>query len=294
MKAIVPIATPVLVELADGQPSTTSLDVAAHFGKLHKDVLKRINSLDCSPEFAQRNFAPCSRPGANNKPEPFFRLTRDGFTFLCMGFTGKEAAKWKEAYINAFNEMEAALQQVSQTKAKRAPKALPGLSSDQQSTLKALVVARVEALPKEKQGKAAITCWSALKSKFGCGYKEIAPEQFTEAVSLVARVVLEGEWLGKPASSGSFADIVGQPLKRSERWMVSLDAQGRERYQLIPYDACVMTQQELMQAMVTPGELPVSTEEMFEFAMAAMANLKARSDYQSMRVKQQTERRVLR
>jgi phage regulator Rha-like protein len=39
-----------------------------------------------------------------------YRITRDGFTFLCMGFTGAEAAKWKEAYINAFNEMEAALQ----------------------------------------------------------------------------------------------------------------------------------------------------------------------------------------
>ncbi|WXF31053.1 Rha family transcriptional regulator (plasmid) [Pseudomonas aeruginosa] len=36
-------------------------------------------------------------------------MTRDGFTFLCIGFTGKEAARWKEAYINAFNKMEQAL-----------------------------------------------------------------------------------------------------------------------------------------------------------------------------------------
>ncbi|MBL7583265.1 Rha family transcriptional regulator, partial [Pseudomonas aeruginosa] len=43
------------------------------------------------------------------KPEPYFRMTRDGFTFLCMGFTGKEAARWKEAYINAFNKMEQAI-----------------------------------------------------------------------------------------------------------------------------------------------------------------------------------------
>lgn len=108
MKAIAPIApiAPVAVELIDGHPTTTSLDVAAHFGKLHKDVLKRIASLDCSSEFTQRNFAPCTRPGSNNKPEPYYRMTRDGFTFLCMGFTGKEAAKWKEAYINAFNQLE--------------------------------------------------------------------------------------------------------------------------------------------------------------------------------------------
>jgi hypothetical protein len=48
--------------------------------------------------------------GATRK-SPAYRMTRDGFTFLCMGFTGAEAARWKEAYINAFNRMEAELQQ---------------------------------------------------------------------------------------------------------------------------------------------------------------------------------------
>lgn len=38
-----------------------------------------------------------------------YELTRDGFTFLCMGFTGSQAALWKERYIEAFNQMEAAL-----------------------------------------------------------------------------------------------------------------------------------------------------------------------------------------
>lgn len=35
-----------------------------------------------------------------------YYLTRDGFTFPAMGFTGKIAARFKEACINAFNEME--------------------------------------------------------------------------------------------------------------------------------------------------------------------------------------------
>lgn len=33
-------------------------------------------------------------------------MTKDGFIFLVMGFTGKKAAQFKEAYINAFNQME--------------------------------------------------------------------------------------------------------------------------------------------------------------------------------------------
>ncbi len=99
----------VSVEFIDGKATTTSLGVAAHFGKRHDNVLKRIRSLECSSDFTLRNFAECSRAGANNKPEPFFRLTRDGFTFLCMGFTGREAAMWKESYINAFNNIEQVL-----------------------------------------------------------------------------------------------------------------------------------------------------------------------------------------
>lgn len=103
----------VAVELVDGHPTTTSLAVAERFGKLHKDVLRRIASLDCSPDFHKRNFAPMIVRVTVGKgavrEEPAFRMSRDGFTFLCMGFTGKEAAKFKEAYINAFNQMESAL-----------------------------------------------------------------------------------------------------------------------------------------------------------------------------------------
>ena len=91
--------------------------------------------------------------------------------------------------------LDAALEQFGPV-ARPAPRALlGGLSGEQQGALKALVAARIEELPEAGRGKAATVCWSALKSKFGCSYKEIAPEQFTEAVSLVARIVLEGELL---------------------------------------------------------------------------------------------------
>lgn len=168
-------------------------------------------------------------------------------------------------------------------------KALPnGLTGEQQGAIKALVAARIETLPESARGKAAIRCWSALKSKFGCSFKKISPEQFTEAVGLVARVELEGEWMGKLTG---FAGVIGRPMSPIERWMVSLDPQGRERYTPVPVDACVMTHRELIKAMVTPGALDVSTEEMFELSMAALANLKARSDSQGMRLQQLSDRR---
>ncbi len=80
----------------------------------------------------------------------------------------------------------------------KAKKALPGkITKEQQEAIKQLVMSRGQSLPKEKQAKAMITMWSSLKSHFGCSYKEISEEQFTEALSLAARVPLEGEFIGK-------------------------------------------------------------------------------------------------
>lgn len=84
------------------------------------------------------------------------------------------------------------------TNPRKVKKALPGkITTEQQEAIKQLVLNRGRALPKEKQAKAMITMWSSLKSHFGCTYKEIAESQFTEALSLAARVPLEGELLGR-------------------------------------------------------------------------------------------------
>lgn len=92
-----------------GQISTTSKQVAEHFGKRHSDVMRAIKTLECSAEFSLRNFAQSEFVDERGKRRSAYRMTRDGFVFLAMGFTGPEAAQWKEAYIEAFNTMEAEL-----------------------------------------------------------------------------------------------------------------------------------------------------------------------------------------
>ena len=97
--------------MADGQPTATSLQVAEHFGKRHGDVIRAIRNLGCSDGYRERNFALTINrvPGPKGalRDEPMYHITRDGFALLAMGFTGKEAMRWKEAYIAAFNAMEA-------------------------------------------------------------------------------------------------------------------------------------------------------------------------------------------
>ena len=87
----------------------TSLDIAETFGKEHKNVLRDIKQLECSDEFGQLNFEPSSYINQQNKEQPMYFITRDGFTLLVMGYTGAKAMKFKEAYIRQFNAMEKAL-----------------------------------------------------------------------------------------------------------------------------------------------------------------------------------------
>lgn len=84
----------------------SSRDVAERFEKNHKDVIRNIKALDCSLEFTGRNFALSEYKDPTGRTLPQYLMTRDGFTFLAMGFTGARAARFKEAYINEFNRME--------------------------------------------------------------------------------------------------------------------------------------------------------------------------------------------
>lgn len=103
------------ITVVNGQAVTSSLAVADYFTKRHDDVLKRIRALECSPEFNARNFAAVEYIDAKGERRPAFQITRDGFAFLAMGFTGKRAAQFKEAYITAFNQMENVLHGVTDT-----------------------------------------------------------------------------------------------------------------------------------------------------------------------------------
>lgn len=83
-----------------------SLIVAQMFERRHDNVLRDIKTLDCSDEFRRLNFEESSYINEQGKKQPCVNMTRDGFTFLVMGYRGKKAARFKEAYIKRFNEME--------------------------------------------------------------------------------------------------------------------------------------------------------------------------------------------
>ncbi|EBB7877683.1 Rha family transcriptional regulator [Salmonella enterica] len=109
LPALANTATTPNVFIHDGKAVTTSKAVGEFFRKLHKDVIRTIESLECSPEFTRLNFELSEYTDSTGRKLPMYEMTKDGFVFLVMGFTGKKAAAFKEAYIAEFNRMEAEL-----------------------------------------------------------------------------------------------------------------------------------------------------------------------------------------
>ena len=100
-----------LVVLKENNAVTTSLMVAEVFGKRHDNVIRAIDQIKAdSVEIPNAlNFEEADFIDKNGENRRSYEMGRDAFMLLAMGFTGKEALKFKLMFIDAFNKMEAAL-----------------------------------------------------------------------------------------------------------------------------------------------------------------------------------------
>jgi len=97
----------------DGKLVTNTLYVSMVFNKEHKSVLRALDLLECTEKFRERNFAPSFYTSEQNKQIRMFEMTEKGFSLLAFSFTGEKAVKFKEKYLDKFEEMS---EQLAQTK----------------------------------------------------------------------------------------------------------------------------------------------------------------------------------
>lgn len=104
-----------LVYLKNNEAVCDSLQVAEKFHKRHADVIRAIENLieNDSTQNCVQCFKRTSYKDDTGKSNKMYRMNRDGFSILAMGFTGKKAMEWKWAYINAFNQMESFIREKS-------------------------------------------------------------------------------------------------------------------------------------------------------------------------------------
>ena len=110
------------VEIINNQNElyVSSLEVARNFNKEHKDVLEKIDNYRAENSAVLSMFKEDTYTASNGKRNKCYLINRDGFSLLCMGFTGAKALDWKIKYINAFNKMEGQLKQASTLSEKEA------------------------------------------------------------------------------------------------------------------------------------------------------------------------------
>ena len=98
-----------LVYLKSNEAQTDSLQVAEFFHKNHQHVLEKIDKIVVENSTTKSMFRFTTYKAKDNQMHRICYMNRDGFTLLAMGFTGKKAMEWKLKYIEAFNKMEAIL-----------------------------------------------------------------------------------------------------------------------------------------------------------------------------------------
>ncbi|ECL4324858.1 Rha family transcriptional regulator [Campylobacter jejuni] len=103
------------LEVVDNAVYTTSLSVAEVFNKNHKNIIRKINEFP-KDNFTKLNFEPSKYIDSMGRVLPCYKITRDGFSLLVMGFTGEKAYKWKVEFIKVFNEMEKRLRNIEYEK----------------------------------------------------------------------------------------------------------------------------------------------------------------------------------
>lgn len=101
-----------LIQITNGKPTTTSLQVAEFFKKDHSKILRDIRSI--LDQETKANFGLSNYKDKSGKENLMYIIDKDGFTLLAMGFTGKKAFEFKKSYIKAFNAMEKELSKPKQ------------------------------------------------------------------------------------------------------------------------------------------------------------------------------------
>ncbi|GEG28037.1 hypothetical protein EC150316_01191 [Escherichia coli O145:H28] len=105
--ATVPVSPYLKIEVVNGRAVIFSLYVACHFKRMHKNIVDRIEYLNCSREFLTRNFIPGTYRAYGDLVRGYY-ITRDGLMMLQLGLSLR-TMRYYESCIEAFHEAEISL-----------------------------------------------------------------------------------------------------------------------------------------------------------------------------------------
>lgn len=197
MQAVATHSAAPAVTIYNGIPTVLSTNIADVFGKRHDHVLRDIESiLKTTPEERLNNFIKINieKPANLGNGVVKYRayaLTKEGFTFLAMGFTGTKAAQFKWTYIDEFKRMEEAL---------RAP-------TDQSALITTTEQYEIRKAIKSRAKNSSVhyqTVYNALYDYFKiASYKDLRHDQMKAALTLIETCTLKPQLPAPTLAEGS-------------------------------------------------------------------------------------------
>lgn len=112
-----------IITIKNNAAITNSRNVAEYFGKEHRSVTAKIDALvkELPVPHAYFQAGVYKHPDTGDQLHNCYDVTRDGFTLLAMGFTGRKALGFKLKYIQQFNVMEEMLKAPVKEQVKEEP-----------------------------------------------------------------------------------------------------------------------------------------------------------------------------
>jgi hypothetical protein len=146
------------------------------------------------------------------------------------------------------------------------------IGSDGFHCLSAVIDGKIRRLDKRAKQSARMHIWSQVHKAFSVVRGEDIPaEKLESAMNFVAAYSIEGQYLTKPAEPQL-------DVSRSGRYLLSFNHKGEQQIIQVADDAFVMSQDEFLAGIAhVPGDIPITTDGLFAFAIAALNNLRIRA-----------------
>ncbi|GAK31704.1 phage regulatory protein [Weissella oryzae SG25] len=182
------IDTSQLVELQNGEVTTTSLQVAIASGKNHKNVLEAIDNIiedlgsaekSATLEMFQESTYIHEQ---NHQSYRMYVLNRDGWTMLMGYFKGKRYTMFRYKYMKQFNAMEAYIKEQEQHSF-----FIPE-TVDQQLTREKLAISRQRSVNARSR---EVRAWAKLTDNSEEVAKAVAPKMLSQLLDIPEVDLLE-------------------------------------------------------------------------------------------------------
>lgn len=172
--------------------------IAEKFQKRHDNIINKIDTTANSwikdtdlKNKVSEYFLTSSYKDASGKSNKEYLLTRDGFSYVVMSLTGREADYWKVKYIEAFNTMEAFIREKQSAEWQQSRLTGKQTRRDETDIILTKLIPHAEKQGSQNAGKLYMTYSKLVNATLGiaAGQRDKLPVAYIDAVKFLENAI---------------------------------------------------------------------------------------------------------